>query len=490
MPHGYCLAWNPQLLWLIVAGNGLIAIAYYSIPAALWIFLSKRKDLVFNWMFNLFAAFILCCGTTHVMKLWTIWHPNYWAEGCVDLLTGVLSALTAILLWPLIPKAIAIRGPKHWEEANKRLERALQEQYDTAQELRSSQRLTRAIIHSAGDAFVALDRNGVIADWNRQATNAFGWSHDEAVGQRLTDMIIPEEYREAYIDSLGDLTLNRQDHVTNRCLELNALCKDGHEVPIEITMFPVEVETTFRCCAFIRDISQRKEADRRVNEFYSIVSHELRTPLTSIRSALGLVSSGIIEPRSEEGMELLKIASDSTSRLVNLVNDILDLKKIEAGKMVLNKSVVNVEELISATLQTLGGIAANADITLMHTANMLENVHADWDKATQILMNLVSNALKFSPPGSQVSVVTKPGSEGRIRICVIDNGCGIAKENMQKLFAKFQQIDSSDTRQKGGTGLGLAISKALVEEHGGIIGVESTMGQGSNFWFELPLYAD
>jgi two-component system, sensor histidine kinase and response regulator len=140
MPHGYCLAWNPQLLAVFVVGNALVALSYYSIPAALWIFVRNRKDLAFNWMFRLFAAFIFLCGTTHLMKLWTIWSPNYWAEGLVDLVTGLISAYTAVALWPLIPKALAMRSPQQWEEANQRLQELLEQRNQADKALRESQR--------------------------------------------------------------------------------------------------------------------------------------------------------------------------------------------------------------------------------------------------------------------------------------------------------------------------------------------------------------
>lgn len=235
-----------------------------------------------------------------------------------------------------------------------------------------------------------------------------------------------------------------------------------------------------------RDISDKKEAEKRVSEFYSTVSHELRTPLTSIRGSLGLIEGGLAGTVSEKTLRLVKIALNECDRLVRLINDILDLRKIEAGKLELKKSTVECAHLIERTIDGTRGMAQTNGIEVVSELNTGGPMLCDEDRIIQVLTNLVSNAIKFSPRDSVIRIVLDPGSGSTFKFSIIDKGAGIPANQMHKLFGKFQQIDQSDSRKKEGTGLGLAITKKIVEEHGGTIGVESELGEGSTFWFELP----
>ncbi|MBS1952948.1 MAG: response regulator [Cyanobacteria bacterium SZAS-4] len=236
-----------------------------------------------------------------------------------------------------------------------------------------------------------------------------------------------------------------------------------------------------------RDITQTKEAERRVSEFYSTVSHELRTPLTSIRGSLGLMEGGLTGAIPEKTLKMVKIARSECDRLIRLINDILDLQKIEAGMIELKRADVQADHLVERTIDGLKGMAHTLNIDLIAGQPTNAVVHCDQDRIIQVLTNLVSNAIKFSPPGSDVLIGVKQDvEESSLKFFVKDNGPGIPPAQAHKLFARFQQLDQSDSRQKGGTGLGLAITKAIVEEHHGLIGVDSEVGKGSTFWFSLP----
>jgi PAS domain S-box-containing protein len=239
-------------------------------------------------------------------------------------------------------------------------------------------------------------------------------------------------------------------------------------------------------CGVTNDITERKEADRRVSEFYSTVSHELRTPLTSIRGALGLIEGGLAGDISEKASKLVTMARAESERLIRLINDILDMRKIAAGMLELKRENMPAESLVQQTLEALQGVAQEAQHRLVSKIDTTGMLNCDRDCIIQVLTNLVSNAIKFSKASTDILVVLKPGQSKCFRFEVIDRGVGIPKKDMHKLFGMFQQLDSSDSREKGGTGLGLAISKAIVEQHGGIIGVESKVGVGSTFWFEVP----
>ncbi len=235
-----------------------------------------------------------------------------------------------------------------------------------------------------------------------------------------------------------------------------------------------------------RNITQTKEAERRVSEFYSTVSHELRTPLTSIRGSLGLMEGGLTGVIPEKTLKMVKIARSECDRLIRLINDILDLQKIEAGMIELKRIDVQTEHLLNRTVDGMKGMAHTLDVNLVADQRVNGVVHCDQDRIIQVLTNLVSNAIKFSPAGSDVVIGIEHGSDSSLKFFVKDNGPGIPPAQAHKLFARFQQLDQTDSRQKGGTGLGLAITKAIVEEHSGQIGVESEVGKGSTFWFSLP----
>lgn len=236
------------------------------------------------------------------------------------------------------------------------------------------------------------------------------------------------------------------------------------------------------------DITERKENEKRVNEFYSTVSHELRTPLTSIHASLRLMEGGLAGKLPEKSASLVNIARVESSRLIRLINDILDLRKLEAGKVELRKSIVKSSQLTDMSTQAVQSMAREAQVTVRTDSECDGAIFCDQDRMIQVLENLLANAIKFSSKGD--SVILRVKHDGKnIRFEVVDHGPGIPRSQMSKLFEKFQQLDASDSRAKGGTGLGLSITKAIVEQHGGRIGVDSEYGQGSTFWVEIPLVA-
>ena len=234
------------------------------------------------------------------------------------------------------------------------------------------------------------------------------------------------------------------------------------------------------------DITEMKRLSRMKSEFVSSVSHELRTPLTSIRGSLGLVAGGVAGAVPEAVRNLVDIAKNNCERLIRLINDILDSEKIESGQMRLALQVVALQPLLQQTLAANEGFANQHGVTLqLHAPDEPMLVNIDTDRITQVLTNLVSNAVKFSPRSAAVNI-TLSRRHKSVRIEVRDHGPGIPDEFRPRIFQKFSQADSSDSRLKGGTGLGLAISKAIIERLGGDIGFTSTVGEGSNFFFELP----
>jgi PAS domain S-box-containing protein len=239
-----------------------------------------------------------------------------------------------------------------------------------------------------------------------------------------------------------------------------------------------------RMIGAIMDVSERKAVERLKNEFVSTVSHELRTPLTSIRGALGLLASGRLGMLPEKGQRMLEIAANNTDRLVRLINDILDIERIESGKVMLAKKNCNAADLVRQAVDTIRQIAERERIHIV-TELAEERLVGDPDRIIQTLTNLLGNAVKFSPPQSTIRVsVQKSGSD--VVFEVADRGRGIPSNKLESIFERFQQVDASDSRDKGGSGLGLAICRAIVQQHGGKIAVKSEKGAGSTFTFAIP----
>ncbi len=253
-----------------------------------------------------------------------------------------------------------------------------------------------------------------------------------------------------------------------------------------------DLQRTFNSLAqrVINTMDELKNLDQAKSEFLNIASHELRTPLTSIKGSLSLLGSGVMGSMDANSTRLIKIAESETDRLIRLINDLLDLAKIEAGKLPLECEWVSWDDVLRKTTESLMGLAHRASGTIDFTLEPGIEVYMDRDRIQQVLTNLISNAIKFSPLGGVVRIQTGRTRSGEIIVRVIDQGPGIDPEDQQLIFQKFRQATSVANPLVKGTGLGLTIVKALVEEHGGRIGVESEPGQGSTFWFTLPKWRE
>ncbi len=237
------------------------------------------------------------------------------------------------------------------------------------------------------------------------------------------------------------------------------------------------------------DVTERRRIDRMKSEFIATVSHELRTPLTAINGALGLIVGGTAGQLGAKAGRLLKIAHDNVSRLVRLVNDILDIEKIEAGRMEFSIQPIDLKAAVTSALNGLAEFAKSYGVSLKFEDNGLApKVSADDDRLAQVITNIVSNAVKFSPRGEPVTVALTPSDfQDCIRMTVTDSGPGIPEDFRPRLFMKFSQADNSDRRLKGGTGLGLCICKEITERLGGHISFDSVEGAGTSFHVDLPL---
>jgi signal transduction histidine kinase/DNA-binding response OmpR family regulator len=382
MPHGFCLQWDPSLVLTFVLANIGVALAYFAIPIALIVFFRKRRDLPYPWMFLLFGLFITSCGITHLLKIVTLYKSYYWLEAIADAFTAVVSIITAILLWPLIPKALALPSPKELASKNEELSQ-LNEEY--------------------------LKLNSELSKVNYQLKEA----RDKAI-----------------------------------------------------------------------------EASKLKSAFVANISHELRTPLSALLGMNELLKAQ--NNFSSEERELVQGIHESGQSLLAMVNDLLDLSKMEAGKLDITKIAVDIHDIIQETVQLFKTTANSKRITLNSHVDprIPRQLFGDPVRIKQILVNLLGNAVKFTDLGGASIMASIDKEEPKIitlKIIVSDTGIGLSEEQINKIFHPFAQADSSTSRRYGGAGLGLTISKELAGLMGGEITVMSSEGGGSSFCLKVPL---
>lgn len=340
-----------------------------------------------------------------------------------------------------------------------------------------------AIIESSTDAIISKTLDGIVTSWNAAAEGMFGYSESEMLGQPMARLIPPDRADEE--PRLLD-RLRRGEHIDH--FETLRKKKNGELFPASVTLSPIKDQSgaIVGASKIVRDISERKATERMKSEFVSTVSHELRTPLTSIRGALGLVLGKFSGDLPQKVRLLLETANRNSERLVLLINDILDLDKIHAGQMTFDCKSLDLVSLAQQAIAANEGYGQEHGValTLMEVPPTAV-VWGDEHRLLQVFANLFSNAVKFSPKGGIVEVSVR-SSNGRVRVGIRDTGSGIPEEFRGRVFQRFAQADSSNTRDKGGTGLGLSITLAIIEKHGGTIDFTSQEGQGTEFFFALP----
>ena len=346
----------------------------------------------------------------------------------------------------------------------------------------------QAILNNILDGIVVFDSTGKIKSLNPAAAKMFQYRGSHLLDTSLSPLFTPEAATEIHNSIATDKQhLNISSSIFTKTI--TGLKKNGETFPIEMDITRLERHHEHVFVGVLRDISERVRLDQLKSEFVSIVSHELRTPLTAIIGALRLLDSGQISALDNNTSKIIRIASQNGDKLAQLINDLLDMDKLIAGKMQLNNEPLNLYVEINAALEANQNIAQQHKIRFtLEAKTTYAQVLADKMRLQQVLTNLLSNAIKFSPREGEI-IIRLTTQDTAARIEIIDQGEGIAPESQYKLFQKFSQIDSSSTRQKGGTGLGLAICKALMEQMQGEIGVESRLGQGSCFYLIFTQYS-
>jgi PAS domain S-box-containing protein len=362
--------------------------------------------------------------------------------------------------------------------------RDISERKRAEERLKEGEERYRTVVQTVRDVIFRADWDGCFTMLNPAWEEITGIPVAASLGTSFLDYIHPED-RRAHLEQFLPLVRGQSKHIRH---EVRYLTSGGDSRWLEMharALFDAG-GTLVGVTGVLHDVTERRELERRKSEFVSTVSHELRTPLTSIRGSLGLLEGGAVGSIAERPRELVRIARSNADRLIRLITDVLDLEKMEARRLEFVMTRVSAAELVRLAVEGVHGLAAHYGVSIVIRASCASEVWGDWDRLLQVLTNFLSNALKFSPTGATVAVSSLAGDEV-VRFAVEDHGPGIPEEKLGLLFQKFQQLDGTDSRRRGGTGLGLAISKAIVEQHGGRIGVDSQPGVRTLFWCEIPV---
>ena len=345
-----------------------------------------------------------------------------------------------------------------------------------ARAIASSEAQLNAVFDTVVDGIVTFDEDGLIQRVNPAARRIFGHPDGELIGAAFGTLIAGQDPDATLADAAGALGTER---------EVVGRRHDGSTFPMVLAVSDFELLGRRMYSAVVRDVTERKRVDRIKAEFISTVSHELRTPLTSIRGALGLVIGRFGQALPDKARQMLEMADRNSERLTLLINDILDLEKIESGRMSFEFKPLDLVSLLLQVLEANHGFAARHGVRLSCRVEVdRAMVWGDAHRLLQVFANLVSNAVKFTPADGVVELGLAATDKG-FRATVRDHGPGIAHEFRSCIFQRFAQADSSDSRERGGTGLGLSITKAIVERHGGQVGYQTELGVGTEFHFDL-----
>jgi PAS domain S-box-containing protein len=345
--------------------------------------------------------------------------------------------------------------------------------------LKASEERVRSIIDNLPVGVLVIDQRGTVQSVNPRTEGIFLCGAEQLIGREAEQLFRASNGKSTSLLELARTT--PQDSV----VEVDSRRYTGEPFPAEISFNTFRSNDQDLTLINVQDITQRREVERLKQEFVSMVSHDLRTPLTSIKGTLTLINVGAIDMATPFGKERVAAAERNLERLIKLVNDLLDLEKMEDGKLALQLDFVNVHDVVTRSIESVRVFGEQKQIE-MRPALQPAEILGDEDRLVQVLVNLLSNAIKFSPNGSRVTVTTKINASFCV-FAVADSGPGIPPEQRAVLFQRFQQLEVTRSQHKSGSGLGLSISKAIVEGHNGTIGVESEPGKGSTFWFQIPL---
>lgn len=372
-----------------------------------------------------------------------------------------------------------------YQKELKKLNNSLEQQVlERTQSLKLTEERQRTILESIADAIITINGNGIITSFNLAAEKIFQYKSDEVVGKDVS-ILLPANERQAHKSYMSRKSFY-ESNIVNQMRDLEGQRKDGSIFPVELEVTRMRGEVEHGFVGILRDVTERKRIEKMKAEFISTVSHELRTPLTSIHGSIELIKNIISHDMPENISKLLSVADNNSQRLLLLINDILDIQKIESDQINLDIKCIHACPFVKQAIEDNASYAERYGIKYqLSTMDDSLRFLGDKDRLMQVMANLLSNAAKFSAYSNTVEVFVSRHLNDMVRISVVNRGPDIPEDFIGKIFDKFTQLDSSDTRAKGGTGLGLSIARAIVLQHGGTIDVASHEGV-TNFYFNLP----
>ena len=424
---------------------------------------------------------------------WLSWDRSLLWPEAADAISAFAAVICLVVLVPLMPRVFAFATGRRLADTNRELEPEVAER-------KRAEAIFRGLLESAPDAMVIVDAKGNIALVNGQTERLFGYQREEMVGKPM-ELLMPERFRGRHVSERMNYVKEPRARAMGSGLELFGRRKEGSEFPVEISLCPLRTDAGMLISSAIRDISDRKrvqlelarardealEGSRLKSVFVANMSHELRTPLNGIIGFSQLLYAGHIAPGSAEYKQSLADILSSARHLLSVINNALDLAKVESGKMEFVPEPIDPALLVEEVRSVLRAIAAQKNIRVdAEVALDLGGVVLDSGKLRQVLYNYLSNAIKFSGDGAHITIRMRPEGEAWLRLEVEDSGEGIRAEDLPRLFTEFHQLDSSSSKRHQGTGLGLALTRQIVEAQGGTVGVSSEHSKGSVFWAVLP----
>ena len=519
LPHGLCLSWKPGLLALHVLSDAIIALSYFSIPFGLAYFISQRKDLEYRWMFTLFAAFILACGTTHLLDIWTLWHPDYFAQGLIKALTAVVSLATAILLWPVLQQALTLPSPRQLALINADLEREITRRRETVLKLeqeamerrqlelklRQNEARLMTVLDTTVEGILTVTPSGLIETANAAASRMFGRQSEQLEGLPADTIIRAAEGAQgpsllAHLGQSADIP-GGEKHT-----DFVGINRNGQIFPIDISVGKTRHGQPHFTCV-LRDMTEQRKIEEQlrhnqrqlkqqetellhmqrlstVGELAAMMAHEINQPLGAIVNYLGGITLRF-EPLLNDHPPLREAVEES-ARLANRTSHIVQSIRNLVRRREDEREWLDMAALVKETVSLLKQEMDRHHIQLHNDLpESLPRIEGERVKLQQLLLNLILNAIE-----ALASVERQPriirietpdtASADILEIRISDNGIGLTPDRLTRIFDPFV------TSKSDGVGLGLSICKSIIESHGGEIAVNESGPGGSTFSIKLP----
>jgi PAS domain S-box-containing protein len=509
-PHGFCLLWQPELIWLHGVSDAVIGTSYFIIPLALAYFVRKHKDLAFGRIFWMFAAFILACGTTHFVEVLTLWYPAYGVQGLIKAVTAITSLVTAAMLWPLVMRALAFPTPAELRHVSDELVTRGDERDDALRTLKRAEESFRRLVEGVTDyAIFMLDAEGNVSTWNKGAERIKGYQRDEILGEHFSIFYTPED-RAAGIPTQALAAVNREGRYESERWRVR---KDGSRFWASVVIDPLrdENERIIGYAKVTRDITNRKETELALEQTRAIlaqtqkmetigqlaggIAHDFNNLLTAIMGGVSLLERRIGHKIGQEPKKILSAIGDAARRAAKLTQQLLAFsrKQTLAPRITdANKLITGMSELLSPTL----GEKVALETVL---AVGLWNTNVDQNQLENAVLNLAVNARDAMPDGGRLTLETanvyldenyarreemKPGQY--VLVAVTDTGAGMDQEVRNKAFEPFFTTKPPGTS----TGLGLSQVFGFVKQSDGHIKLYSEVGHGTTVKIYLPRYLE